>query len=259
MKSKRGRIEIIPSDDDIDERCNAYGETLQLLDPIFSVLNTHRHEYNMEKVQLLKNNLELLRKKWNSLQLSFTPKVHTLLDHSPYLFETLKGFAHMSEERLERAHQSKARVDARLVRLRNLSMQDKLRAQHGHMELKACYKVEQKIVMEKQKRNLKRSKREENAANLKKIKEEKREYITTFVSTQETKTLLTARETLLQLEKNKQGNDNGESRQSNNESSINNNGESSQNNTGESSQNNIGESSQNNNGDSSNNINTNCN
>jgi hypothetical protein len=95
------------TDEEIMEVCGGYGEVLQLLDGVFSLLNTPRREYNDDKQIKLEVSLELLRKKWIALNLSITPKVHMLLNHSAHLIKRLKGFVHMTEERIKKAPSKK--------------------------------------------------------------------------------------------------------------------------------------------------------
>jgi hypothetical protein len=55
--------------------CSAHGQMFQLLDGIFSLLNTKRGAVTAEIVEKLKERLELARKKWDDMGLSMmTPK-----------------------------------------------------------------------------------------------------------------------------------------------------------------------------------------
>ena len=76
---------------------------------MFSSLNTSHKDHKDEAVTELKKRLELLRTTWMTSELSFTPKMHTLPNHGPEMLQCLKGFSHMTEERVERFHQKKAR------------------------------------------------------------------------------------------------------------------------------------------------------
>ena len=88
-------------EEEICEVCCCHGELLQLLDATFGLLNTKCSEFQEKKAEELKERLEVLREKWLLLSLNVTPRMHTLLNHSPDMLMALKGFLHMSEERIE--------------------------------------------------------------------------------------------------------------------------------------------------------------
>ena len=89
-RAKKAGLEKIDKEE-LKAVCLAHGQMFQLLDGIFSLLNTKRGAVTAEIVETLKKRLELARKKWDDIGLSMTPKWHMLLAHAIELLMTTGG------------------------------------------------------------------------------------------------------------------------------------------------------------------------
>ena len=113
-------------DHEIMQVCHDLGRLLLSLDSIFSDMMTKRNEVTDEIRMRLADNLDLLKKEWARIEgLSFTPKVHLLLDHA---VSQLGWHADMGESAIERHHQIRSRIHSRIFRLRNKSLFSKTQA-----------------------------------------------------------------------------------------------------------------------------------
>jgi hypothetical protein len=146
--------------------CSAHGQMFQLLDGIFSLLNTKRGAVTAEIVEKLKERLELARKKWDDMGLSMmTPKWHMLLAHViELLIRTGGGLIEIGKDRIERAHQLRERDRQRHSRLRSINKMKALQAKFQNLRMDPTIKSVQAEVESKARRNLKRcrSLKEEN-------------------------------------------------------------------------------------------------
>jgi len=145
--------------------CSAHGQMFQLLDGIFSLLNTKRGGVTAEIVQKLKERLELARRKWDDMGLSMTPKWHMLLAHAiEFLIRTGGGLIEMGEDRIERAHQLRERDRQRYSRLRSINKMKASQAKFQNLRMDPTIKSVQVEVASKARRNLKRGRslKEEN-------------------------------------------------------------------------------------------------
>jgi hypothetical protein len=163
-RAKKAGLEKIDKQE-LKAVCSAHGQTLQLLDGMFSLLNTKRGAVTAEIVEKLKERLELARKKWDDMGLSMTPKWHMLLAHAvEMLLRTGGGLIEMGEDRIERAHQLRERDRQRYSRLRNIQMMKASQAKFQNLRMDPTIKSVQAEVQSKARRNLKRGRslKEEN-------------------------------------------------------------------------------------------------
>ena len=66
----------------------------------------------------VEDHLAQLVKTWICFGVNFTPKAHSMLDHSVDFLNRAEGFADMGESRVERCHQERERIKASVARLR---------------------------------------------------------------------------------------------------------------------------------------------
>jgi hypothetical protein len=163
-RAKKAGLEKIDKEE-LKAVCLAHGQMFQLLDGIFSLLNTKRGAVTAEIVETLKKRLELARKKWDDMGLSMTPKWHMLLAHAiELLMRTGGGLIEMGEDRIERAHQLRERDRQRYSRLRSIKKMKASQAKFQNLRMDPTIKSVQADVERKAKRNLKRGRslKEEN-------------------------------------------------------------------------------------------------
>jgi hypothetical protein len=163
-RAKKAGLEKIDKEE-LKAVCLAHGQMFQLLDGIFSLLNTKRGAVTAEIVETLKKRLELARKKWDDMGLSMTPKWHMLLAHAiELLMRTGGGLIEMGEDRIERAHQLRERDRQRYSRLGSIKKMKASQAKFQNLRMDPTIKSVQADVERKAKRNLKRGRslKEEN-------------------------------------------------------------------------------------------------
>ncbi len=163
-RAKKAGLEKIDKEE-LKAVCLAHGQMFQLLDGIFSLLNTKRGAVTAEIVETLKKRLELARKKWDDIGLSMTPKWHMLLAHAiELLMRTGGGLIEMGEDRIERAHQLRERDRQRYSRLRSIKKMKASQAKFQNLRMDPTIKSVQADVERGAKRNLKRARslKEEN-------------------------------------------------------------------------------------------------
>ena len=90
------------SDEEIRTTCLNYSRLCSLMDSIFSTMHSKRGSVTISKVNTLKTDLNLLRIKWNEMNLSYTPKFHVLYEHSADLLLEMDGFYNMDKDAIER-------------------------------------------------------------------------------------------------------------------------------------------------------------
>jgi hypothetical protein len=155
-RAKKAGLEKI-DEEDLKAVCLAHGQMFQLLDGIFSLLNTKRGVVTAEIVEKSKDRLELARKKWDDMSLSMTPKWHMLLAHViELLMITGGGLIVMGEDRIERAHQLRERDRQRCSCLRSIKKMKASQAKFQNLRMDPTIKSVQADVEGKAKRNLKR-------------------------------------------------------------------------------------------------------
>jgi hypothetical protein len=138
--------------EEIVETCEMYGRMASLMDAIFSKFYAPRVTVTDELLTSLKEELFLAMQMWEKMQLSLTPKWHTLLDHGWKILATVGGFADMLEDRIEHHHQRRFRDDARLIRVRNQDQVKKSQAKFQNARVIAGVMKIQEQVKENAKR-----------------------------------------------------------------------------------------------------------
>ncbi len=95
-------------------RCKLYSSCLQQFDAFFSCLALSRDDVNdfEEEIERAKKYLAAAMQSWRDLELSVTPKLHLLEDHTIDFMRKYGGLADFDEELVERCHQVGVRSNA---------------------------------------------------------------------------------------------------------------------------------------------------
>lgn len=146
----------LATDREIDDICTTTGSIFLLMDSVFSHIYSIHGRSTETEVKVLTKRLTLLARIWTKAGLRYTPKFHTLMNHVCNQITNIAGYSLMGEDRIERAHQSRARIASLLMRLRDKS---KLMNLQAKLQNVACLGDIQKIQSDVQmnsKRTLKR-------------------------------------------------------------------------------------------------------
>ena len=121
--------------------------------------------------------MEKLAITWENCNLSFTPKMHTLLNHIHDQLDTVDDFTKMGEDIIELSHQHRYDITTQWVRIRDKSKVMVRQAKLQDISVKKEIKEFKEIVRRKSERKLKRAVGlKEGSDKTKKIKrQEKRE------------------------------------------------------------------------------------
>ena len=111
--------------DEVNSICCSYGQLCSLIDSVFYTLHSKWGTVTEEKINTLKSDLDLVRIKWNEMNMNSTPKFHTLYEHVPDLLLDMNGFYDMGEDDIERWHQIRMQHYARIRILRSLDIPKK--------------------------------------------------------------------------------------------------------------------------------------
>ena len=107
------------SNEEVQKTCEKYGSLCVILDAVVSYIYSVDKTFDNDHIEELERRLSLLRKAWASTSLSFTPKMHLLLDHISNQVQYIRGFKTMGEDRIERSHQTRDSIDQQLSRLKD--------------------------------------------------------------------------------------------------------------------------------------------
>ena len=125
------------TDEEVDKICLSFGKVYLLLDSVFSfIYNIRNRPATQEETEELNDRLEILGKKWIEVGLSFTPKMHLLLDHLSSQIRNINGYGSMGEDRIERNHQERMRDGTRFSRSRKKSLIMGMQAKAQHIRVK---------------------------------------------------------------------------------------------------------------------------
>ena len=88
--------------EEIRTTCLNHSRLCSLMDSIFSAMYSKRGSMTISKVNALKTDLNLLRIKWNKMNLSYTLKFHVLHEHLADLLLEMDSFYDVDEDAIER-------------------------------------------------------------------------------------------------------------------------------------------------------------
>ena len=160
------------SNEEVKKTCEKYGSLCVILDAVVSYIYSVDNTFDNDHIEELERRLSLLRKAWASTSLSFTPKMHLLLDHISNQVQYIRGFKTMGEDRIERSHQTRDSIDQQLSRLK-----DKKKKMDSQAKLQKIATIDtvKKIQIEVQTKTRKRTTRSTSLRNENnKAKKEKR-------------------------------------------------------------------------------------
>jgi hypothetical protein len=109
-----------------------------------SKLRLKNGEPRDEDYLVLQQCLEKLHELWGLAKLNFTPKMHSLLNHTPEHMRRFEGLGDTLEDDIEHMHQMSARIEARISRKKNKSQQAFV---HSKIEVvQNCAIIQEKIA-----------------------------------------------------------------------------------------------------------------
>jgi hypothetical protein len=131
------------SDEVIIQACHLHHDLCVTLDTLTSKLRMKQGEPQESDFELAKKYLENLHYLWNQANLSFTPKIHSLLNHAVEQMRKYNGIGDTLEDDIEQIHQISAKIESRVSRMKNKGQQAHV---HSKMEaIQNCSMVREKI------------------------------------------------------------------------------------------------------------------
>jgi hypothetical protein len=113
------------------------------LDTLTSKLRMKQGESQESDFELAEKYLENLHYLWKQANLTFTPKIHSLLNHVVEQMRKYNGIGDTLEDDVERIHQIAAKIETRVSRMKNKGQQAHV---HSKMEyIQNCSVVREKI------------------------------------------------------------------------------------------------------------------
>ena len=170
------------SDDTIFQICDLYSSIFATLDVITAKLRIKSGNATMEDHGTLLRSLSLLKKLWDSADLSYTPKVHSLLIHAPKQMQRFNGIGDLLEDDVEKMHQIAGSFESRVARLKSATnralAQAKMEAITHNNAVRKCLEQSQNQSKRKlddtkpsyKKENIKVQKTERNQMRLETLK-----------------------------------------------------------------------------------------
>lgn len=114
---------MIISHTDLDKVLDKFQNLFETLDVVFSLLRLCSP--TEEEIKKAEHCISELEKKWNDLELSHTPKLHILLDHTIDQVRLFGGVADLAEDFVEKTHQISKRLDHATARMNSQRFRDK--------------------------------------------------------------------------------------------------------------------------------------
>ena len=131
------------SDAIINQACDLHRDICITLDSLTSKLRMKQGEPQENDFQLADAYLVNLHYLWTQANLSFTPKIHCLLNHAVEQMRKYSGIGDTLEDDVERIHQISAKIESRVSRMKNKGQQAHV---HSKMEaIQNCSLVREKI------------------------------------------------------------------------------------------------------------------
>ncbi len=107
-----------------DEKHATYkGDLCVTMDALTSKLRMKQGEPQESDFELAEKYLENLHYLWKQANLSFTPKIHSLLNHAVEHMRKYNGIGDTLEDDVERIHQISAKIESRVSRMKNKKQQ----------------------------------------------------------------------------------------------------------------------------------------
>jgi len=147
-------------DKKIINACHLHRDIYVMLDLAASKFRLKNGEPSEQDYQALEKCIVKLRELWGLAQLSFTPKMHSMLNHGLEHMRCYGGTGNTLEDDVEHLHQMSARIEAWTSRMKNKGQQAFV---HSKIEVvQNCAMVKEKILelQAKSKRVMKKSNQE---------------------------------------------------------------------------------------------------
>ena len=143
----------------INFECAMHRDICVTLDTICSKLRIKTGQPQQQDFKILEHAISNLNYLWAKARLSFTPKVHSTIEHSLDHMKRFNGIGNMLEDDVEHIHQIAAKIEAQVSRMKNKNHQALVHSKLEHMQNTREIRevTEQSILLSKQnfkKRNL---------------------------------------------------------------------------------------------------------
>jgi hypothetical protein len=127
--------------------CNVHSDICVTLDTIASKIHMKHQEPQQEDYCILEKALTNLDYLWKTANLSYTPKIHSVLVHAMEQMKRCQGIGDMLEDDVEHVHQMAARIEARTSRMTNKAQQplihSKIEAVQNSQQIKGKIEMSQ--------------------------------------------------------------------------------------------------------------------
>jgi len=146
------------SSDTIVQTCEVHNDLFATLDLISSKIRLKHKEPTQQDYDVLERSLHNLDYLWKVANLSYTPKIHSILAHALEQMKRLEGIGDMLEDDVEHIHQMAARIETRTSRMNNKALQPFI---HSKVEaIQNSHAIKEKIT--ESQRNAKRAFKKRN-------------------------------------------------------------------------------------------------
>ena len=139
----------------ITETCSVYCNICATLDIISSKIRLKYQEPNDDDYSNLSKALENLEYLWKISGMSYTPKIHGVLVHALEQMKRLNGIGDILEDDIEHMHQTSARIEFRMSRIKNKSQQALVHSRIEHVQNSHAIKAKLEMSQKESKRNFK--------------------------------------------------------------------------------------------------------
>ncbi len=123
----------------IETKCELYRDLFVTLGTISSKLRIRHGEVKAEDIRVLEEAIVNLDYLWTACDLSFTPKIHSVIAHAVEQVKQLGGIGDVLEDGLEHLHQTSAKISSCVSRMKNKDQQvfvhSKLEAKQNNIEV----------------------------------------------------------------------------------------------------------------------------
>jgi len=120
------------SDEVIIQACHLHCDICVTLDALTSKLRMNHGKPQESDFELAEKYLENFHYLWKQANLSFTPKIHSLLNHAVEQMRKYNGIGDTLEDDVEHIHQRAAKIESRVTRMKNKGQQA-----HVHSKMEA--------------------------------------------------------------------------------------------------------------------------
>ena len=127
--------------------CGLYSSIFTTLDLITAKLRIKSGNTTVEDHDTLERSLRIFKELWDSADLSYTPKVHSLLNHAAKQMRRFNGIGDLLEDDVEKMHQIAGNFESRASRLKSANnrafAQAKMEAMSHNNAVRKCIEQSQ--------------------------------------------------------------------------------------------------------------------